>query len=153
MRQSESSGSYCQAIHGFLLTDLRNRRNLARGGYSSSPVPHVAGIDRARAPRVCANPPPPSGFACALGLAEPAPPRASDPERFLKTQIPLTLLSIMMRRGCLGSAKPFRNHANEMTTYPKGFLEPKDPLHYLSIMMRRGCLGFAKPFGNHQRMR
>jgi hypothetical protein len=42
---SEGSGS---KPHGHLPTDLRNRRNLARGGYSSSPVLDLQGQARRR---------------------------------------------------------------------------------------------------------
>ena len=58
-------------------------------------TPHVAGIDRARAPRVRANLTPPSSVRACLRFGGTRAPCASDPERFLRTKRPLTFLFIM----------------------------------------------------------
>ena len=48
---SESTGSKpCPIAATYLPNDLRNRRNLARGGYSSRPVPDLRGQARLRPP-------------------------------------------------------------------------------------------------------
>ena len=50
MRQPSALGEPWKQIWAYLPNDLRNRRNLARGGYSSRPVPDLRGQARLRPP-------------------------------------------------------------------------------------------------------